>query len=317
MELVDLSTSYGNLYAPAFSVKLAGRDMVTGGEVAVSQVEVELVLGSASTFSITLSDCYSFKDHAFQAGRGDDLLKLLTFGAEVEMCIGYGDARTTPTAVLGIVTNISTSFPEAGSPELVVSGYDHGYPLSLGTNTDSWRDSRDSDVVQKIATFQKLKAAIDRRAEKPPQIEQKEISDWEFMKKLAERNSDDDHMNHFELYVDPGGTVKRPTLHFGKPQMRLNPVVRLIWGEGLLSFRPEANLAGQVSKVEVFGWDVKTKKPIIGRASANDSGPQAKSVSQLLTALVNAPGNEPTLRPRQPVFTQAEADQRAKAALGE
>ncbi len=207
--------------------------------------------------------------------------------------------------------------PEAGSPELVVSGYDHGYPLSLGTNTDSWRDSRDSDVVQKIATFHKLNAAIDRTAEKHPQIEQKEISDWEFMKKLAERNSDDDHMNHFELYVDPGGTVKRPTLHFGKPQMRLNPVVRLIWGEGLLSFRPEANLAGQVSKVEVFGWDVKTKKPIIGRASANDSGPQAKSVSQLLTALVNAPGNEPTLRLRQPVFTQAEADQRAKAALGE
>src|SRR5262249_15884007 len=154
---------------------------------------------------------------------GDDLLKLLTFGAEIEICIGYGDAGTTPTAILGIVTNISTSFPETGSPELVVSGYDHGFPLTLGTSTDSWRDRTDSDVVQQIATFHNLNAVVDRTAEKHPQIEQNQVSDWEFLKTLAERNSDDDRINHFELYVDPGGAAKRPTLHFVKPKVRSAP----------------------------------------------------------------------------------------------
>jgi phage protein D len=56
----------------------------------------------------------------------------------------------------------------------------------------------------------------------------------------------------------------------------------------------------------------------VGRASANDgAGPRGKSVSQYLNSLVRDPSKEPTLRLRQPVFTQAEADKRAKAALGE
>ena len=44
----------------------------------------------------------------------------------------------------------------------------------------------------------------------------------------------------------------------------------LDWGEGLLSFKPEANLAGQISGVEVYGWDPKTKKAIVGRAAAGE-----------------------------------------------
>src|SRR5262245_48421413 len=148
MKLVDLSGNYGNFYAPSCSVRLARADVVRDLLVPVSQVEVELVLNEASRFSFTLGDCYSHKLHAFKTGRGDDLLDLLAFGTEVEIRIGYGDAKSMPTAIRGIVTNLSTSFPETGSPELVVSGYDHGLLLTLGTNSDSWRDRTDSDVVQ-------------------------------------------------------------------------------------------------------------------------------------------------------------------------
>jgi phage protein D len=62
---------------------------------------------------------------------------------------------------------------------------------------------------------------------------------------------------------------------------------------------------------------VKTKQSIVGRASASDvAGPQAKSIAQHVDSLVKAPDRQPTLRVRQPVFTQAEADKRAKAVLG-
>ncbi|MET4023181.1 contractile injection system protein, VgrG/Pvc8 family [Bradyrhizobium sp. S3.2.12] len=318
MELVDLSRGYGDFYAPAFTVRLAGADIARDLSVAVSEVEVDMVLGAASRFSFTLSDCYSHKLHAFNTGSGADLLELLTFGTAVEICIGYGDAMSTPTAIIGMVTELSTNFPETGSPDLIVSGYDHAFPLTLGKNSDSWQGRTDSDVVQQIASFHNLTAAVEPTTEKHPQIEQNQESDWDFLKKLAERNSDADHSNHFEVYIDPGGAVKRPTLHFGVPRVRDAPTVRLVWGEGLLSFKPEANLAGQVSKVEVYGWDVARKQAIVGHASADDgSGPQGKSVSQYLNSLVRAPGKEPTLRLRQPVFTQAEADKRAKAALGE
>lgn len=320
MELVDLSEGYGNFYAPAFTVRLAGADVVRNLLVAVSQVEVELVMNAASHFSFTLSDCYNFESGEFQTGGSKNLLETLTLGAEVEVCIGYGDAASTPTAMLGQVTEISTSFPEGGAPELVVSGYDHGFPLTLGKNSDSWKKSRDSEVVQLIANFHHLDTVIDDTAEEHPQIEQNQLSDWEFLKKLAERNSADDKSLHFELYVDHGSVVKKPkpTLHFGKPRVHAAPVATLKWGAGLLSFKPGANLAGQVSKVEVYSTDVKRKEPIVGRASAAEvPGPQGKSVAQHLRSLVRAPERQPTLRLRQPVFTQTEADKRAKAALSE
>ena len=316
MELVDLSRRYRNFYAPSFTVRVAGKDLVRDILVAVSRVEVELKLGDASLFTLTLSDCYSHKHHVFETAHGDDLLDILTLGAEVEVCIGYGDAATTPTAILGAISNISTSFPETGSPELVVSGYDHGFALTLGTNSFSWQESTDSDVVSQIATKHKFNADVEPTTEKHPQIEQHQISDWAFLQKLAQRNSDDDE-NQFEVYLDASGQAKRPTLHFGKPRVKSSPVLRLKWGEGLLSFRPEANLAGQVSKVEVYSWDVRGKQQIVGRASADNAGLKSQSIGRHLGALVRAPDRAPTMRLRQPSFTQAEADKRAKAALGE
>lgn len=318
MELVDLSEEYGNFYAPAFAVRLSRADVVRDLLVAVSQVEVDLVMNAPSSFSFTLANCYNLEKGRFETGHGEDLLELLALGADVEVCMGYGDAKSTPTAILGLVTAIATSFPETGSPELTVSGYDHAFPLKQGKNSESWKDRYHSDVVQLIASFHNLNADIDKTTERQPQIEQNQISDWDFLVKLCGRDSDDAKSLQFEVYIEPDGVVKRPVLHFGKPRERSEPVVRLKWGAGLLSFRPEVNLAGQVAKVEVYGWDVKRKEAIVGRASADDVlGPQAKSIAQNVTSIAGAPGKAPVLRLRQPVFTQAEANKRARAALSD
>jgi phage protein D len=318
MELVDLSRAYGDFYAPSFRVRLSGADLVRDLVVAVSHVEADLVLNAPSRFSFTLANCYDLESRTFRTGRGQELLQLLAFGAEVEVYIGYGDASSTPIAMLGLVSEISTSFPETGSPELVVSGYDHGFPLQLGKNSDSWKDRTASEVVQLIASFHNLDAVIDDTAEKHPQIEQNQLSDWDFIVKLAGRNSDDGKSLRFEVYVEPDSAVRKPVLHFGKPRVRSAPVTTLEWGAGLLSFRPEANLAGQVAKVEIYGWDVTRKETIVGRATADAvAGPQAKSIAQNVTSLMRGAGKEPALRLRQPVFTQAEADKRAKAALSD
>ena len=107
-------------------------------------------------------------------------------------------------------------------------------------------------------------------------------------------------------------------LHFAKPNDKAIAVASLAWGEGLLSFKPEANLAGQIAKVEVYGWDRNAKKPIVGIARAGEeSGLMGKSAGQRLSRFTRDPTKLPTLRLRQPVFTQSEADQRARAALNE
>lgn len=306
MELSVLAETYGDFYAPSFAVRLGRDDLTRDLLLAVSQIEVDLVLGAASRFSFTVSDAYSHELRDFRSGWGADVLKLLTFGSEIEVSIGYGDDKSRPVAVSGMITEITTSFPDGGSPELSVAGYDHGFPMTIGKNTRTWTKASDSDAAHEIASFNNLDAIIENTTEKHAQIEQNQESDWEFLKKLADRN-------HFELYVD-----ERRTLHFAKPNDKAGPVARLPYGGGLLSFKPEANLAGQISKVEVYGWNPKTKEPIIGKASAGEeSGLNGTSAGQHLNAFVRDPSKRPTLRLRQPVFTQAEANQRAKAALNE
>jgi len=306
MELATFASKYADFYAPSYAVRLGRDDLERDLLVAVSQIDVDMVLGATSRFSFTITNSYSHKLHAFKTGRGDDVLKLLSFGAEVEVCIGYGDAKSTPTAVQGMITEITTNFPDGGAPELSVSGYDHGFPLTIGKNTRTWSKSRDSDAAREIASFNNLNAQIETTKEQHAQIEQNQESDWEFLKKLADRN-------HFELYVD-----ERKTLHFAPPNDKATAIVRLAYGQGLVSFKPEANLAGQIAAVEVYGWNPKTKEAIVGRASAGEeSGLTGQSAGQRLNAFVRDPKKRPTLRLRQPVFTQAEADQRAKAALNE
>lgn len=304
MDLVAISSSRGAFYVPTFSVRVAGKDLLRDHLIAVSQVEADLVLGAAGRFSFTVVDAYSIKQHAFISGGGQKILDLLTFGAQVEIRMGYGTLTDQHIIMTGVVTEISTSFPESGFPELSIAGYDRAFPLTVGKNSRTWTKASDSDAVAEIASFHNLTGDIEPTKEKHAQIEQNQESDLEFIKKLAERN-------HFEFYV------RKDTLRFGKPKDKGDGVVRLSWGEGLLSFKPEANLAGQVTKVEVYGWDPKTKQTIIGRAMAGtESGRDPRGLSA--ANLLQKPSyQQPVLRLRQSVFTQAEADSRARAALNE
>jgi uncharacterized protein len=308
MELATLSNKYGNFFAPAFAVRLGRNDLTRDLLVAMSQVEVDLVLGASARFSFTVVNSYNIESHTFVTGRGLKILDLLKFGTEVDICVGYGDARSVPVIASGMITEITTNFPESGTPELSIAGYDHAFPLTIGKSTRTWPGALDSDAAHKIASFHNINARIESTKERHAHIEQNQESDFEFLKKLADRN-------HFELFVD-----QHRTLHFHKPSDTATAVVRLAWGEGLLTFKPEANLAGQIAKVEVYGWDPKKKEKILGVARAGEeSGKRArgKSAGERLKAFVKDPNKQPVLRLRQPVFTQAEAEKRANAALNE
>ena len=307
MELAALSDTYGDFYAPAFAVRVRAEDLMRDLLLAVSQVEVTLAQGGMSSFSFTVVDAFNFKSHAFLTGGGKKVLDLVSFGAEVEVCLGYGDAKSVPRMLSGVVTRIETNFPETGSPELTIAGYDHGFPMSLGKNSRTWNGKRDSDVVREIASLRNLNTRIDDTAIVEPKTEQNQQSDLEFLKKLADKNS-------FALYVD-----EKKTLHFHKPNRDAAAVVTLAWGQGLLTFKPQANLAGQVTRVEVYGWDTKKKEKIVGVADAGGETDKGKGTSggQDLEKMGQDSSKLPVLRVRLPVFSRAEAKSRADAMLND
>ncbi len=304
MELATISIREGSFYAPAFSVLVNGKNLLQAHLVAVTQVEVDLVLGAPARFSFTVVDAYSIKQHAFLTGRGEDLLKILSFGAPVVIAMGYGDIRGLEKMITGTITEIGTSFPETGTPELTIAGYDRAFPMTLGKNKQTWANSSDSDVVTQIIGSYNLVGEIDVILKKNPVIEQNQESDLEFLNKLAKQN-------YFTFYV------REDKLRFGKPKEQGSGDLKLRWGEGLLSFKPEANLAGQVMEVEVSSWNPKTKQTIVGRAQTGAIAGQDPGHSNPANLLQSAKYKKPVLRVRQPVFSQAEADQRARAVLNE
>lgn len=305
MDLRDLSSRHGAFYAPAFIVRVRGDDLTHGLAIGINQVEADLTLGAAGRFSFSVVNCYDMEQRAFRSGHGDDVLKVLEFGAEVKIGMGYGDRSRLQTIISGVITEITTGFSDSGLPELSVAGYDHAFPMTLGKRSQSWSNAADSDAVQALASEHNLAAEIATTTEKHAQIEQNQESDFEFVKKLAERN-------HFEVYVDAHGT-----LHFGPPRDKDDGLVTLKWGESLLSFKPEANLAAQVARVEVYGWDADQKKPIVGVATAGEEtghDPRRQSGGERAQALFR---KQPVLQLRQPVFTEAEAKRRAQAVLND
>jgi phage protein D len=308
MDLQALASTHGEFYAPAFALRIGVADLVRDLLIPVSQVEADLELGKTGAFSFTVADAYDIEHGGFVTGTGRPLLPLLDFGTEIDLCMGYGDAGGLPAVISGVVTSLSTSFPDGGMPELVVEGRDHSFPLTNGKNSRAWTKARDSDAVAEIAGYYNLAANIEPTSEQHEQIEQNQESDFEFLLKLAKRNK-------FELFVD-----ELRALHFHRPGYDRADVVRLDWGKGLLSFKPEANLGGQVSLVEVRGWDPRRKETILGTARAGEesgAGGGSRSAGERINAFVRDPSKQPALRLRQPVFTQSEANQRAKALLNE
>jgi phage protein D len=205
--------------------------------------------------------------------------------------------------LIGIVTELQTSFPSSGLPTVTLSGYDYSYCLTKGTGSQSWLNQKDSDAVRDIARDYNLNPQVEDTRVPIPSIVRSQESAAEFVQKLADRNG-------FEFFV----TEK--DLFFRKPANDQRGLIKLKWGRGLLTFSPEIRLSDQVTEVEVHGWNIQTKQPIVGRARRGDElgrDPRRLSGSEYLERVCSR--RESTLRVREPVFSQQEADQRARAIL--
>src|SRR4030095_12299572 len=138
MDLADFSNAHGGFYAPSYLVKVAGHSLTHEVGAGVTQVEVDRTLGAAGRFSFTIVNAFDLEKRMFVTGDGRKLLDVLTFGAPIEVFLGYGAFSTLPKLIEGVVTEITTSFSEGGTPELVVSGYDHLFPMTLGKQSRPW-----------------------------------------------------------------------------------------------------------------------------------------------------------------------------------
>jgi uncharacterized protein len=307
MQIKALEQRHGDFYVPSFVVRVGGEDVLRDLYLPVSSVSLDLKEKSAARFSFTIVEAFDWKAGEFLAtrrGKRVDLLSLFAFGSTAEISLGYGAPAELEPLLTGVITELTTDFKPESTPELSVSGYDQLYPLTVGKSTRQWENKPDSAAVDDVAGQGGLRTDVRRTTPDKIRIDQNNESDLAFIGKLAERNGATFYHRDGQLY-------------FGPRQNGAADVVELTWGQGLLGFSPEANLARQIAEVRVHGWSAAKGEAIVGRARRGDEtgrDSQALSGGQRMVKALSA---EPVLNIRAAVHTQAEADARAKAVLEE
>lgn len=305
LTIVEIEKARNNFYAPAAQVLVAKQDLVRKLNLELTSVQVDQTLGGADRFSFVINNGFNVAQREFIPAGNKTLPKFFEFGSPVRIFMGYRDRLEL--MLTGSVTEVHTSFPSSGLPQVTISGYDHSYCMTKGTGSKNWEKLTDSDVVRQIAKDYNLKAkddTVDDTKVVLPKIERSGESGAAFVARLAERNG-------FEFFV-----TEEKELVFRKPANDKTEVIELEWGRGLLSFSPELSLSEQVAQVEVHGWNIQTKQPIVGKAKRGDEpgrNPTKLSGAEYLQKFCDK--EQSTLRIREPVFSQQEADQRARAIL--
>lgn len=297
MDIKQLTERYRTFYAPSFEVRLGGMSLAQLG-VAISDVEVDSSVNEAAYFRFTVRNAY---DPTRKELRWIE--DVFVFGRKIQISLGYVDQMQQIFS--GIVTSVYTFFPEQGAPEIEVSGFDLSYPMVKGKKARAWEKVKHSDIVKQIAAEYQMKAEVEDTGVVFPKISKAGgESDFAFVRRLAEQN-------YFDVFV------AGETLFFRKPLNEARPLLELEWGKHLICFSPEMNLARQVSKVFIRGWDIRQKKPIVGTAQKGDeSGRDREAGRQSGAELVQIFGRETAEEHWDyPVSSQQEADRLATAIL--
>jgi len=307
----ELEKHHLDFYVPAYRIIVNTKDLLADMHMEIASVEVDNTLKGADRFSFTVNSLFSFQASkalpSENAPKFTIIPEVFAFGNAVTIHMGYANSKEVkdlPVMIEGKITSWQTSFPASGLPQITVSGYDHSYCMTIGKGEKplSWANKTDSEVVAAVARRYGLSAEVEDTQVRHPMTVKGQESDMQFLERLAERNG-------YELYM------RGRTLRFRPPAYEDNPVVSLQWGAGLISFSPEINISEQVSTVEVRGWDINTKKEIVGTATRGEEpgrDPNRQSGAELLARLCP---NKGPLKVRIPVFSRQEAKRRAEAIL--
>jgi phage protein D len=284
----ELSKKYTNFGVPSYRISVDGGDIAKKHLVKVTNVTFEDAVDASHMFSFTVDDPQLkwLDSGVFEPGK------------IVEIEMGYQDALSS--MMVGEIISFRQSFPSGGAPQMEVSGYDLFYQFTRMRKNKTWKDKKDSEVVEEILKSDQVKHKLTYKIEATqsiyPEIVQDGETDYAFLKKLAERN-------FFELLVD------KKNIYFGPPKKNVQPITTLQYGKSLLSFSSELNMANQVSEVSVRGWDPNAKKEIVGKAKSM-SASEGKSGGEMVTKLYGKVEQRITDRP---VYSQQEADTLARA----
>ncbi|MFB8173140.1 VgrG-related protein [Kitasatospora purpeofusca] len=198
---------------------------------------------------------YRDPDHEFLRATG------VTIGSPLRVSVTTAKGQARERLFDGEVTALEIDRDGTGS-FTVVRAYSKAHRLQRGRKVVAYRNMTAADIVRKVAAGAGLAVG---KVEAAPvtyrQLSQANVSDWDFLQFLAGESG-------ARVRVDDKGVLQftRPAKASGAPSPStsavLDPMV-LEYGRNLLALRAALSAADGASKVQVRGWDVATKRPLV------------------------------------------------------
>jgi uncharacterized protein len=296
-------------FAPEFRVQINGRGLPADVSKTITGLSVQTAL-TFDSFSLTVANPYP--ELPWTHGKDRDLF---AEGSGIVIQMGYVD--DLHLMIDGDITGMSPSFPASGNPTLRVRGQSRLYRLQFTQDERTFQDVTDTDVARAIAQDHDFQFRGDSTEVRYPLLSSDLKSDLEFLQQRARQV-------RFEAYAE-GSTLffTRPrdtqaksfTLVWGRTEKNLKPTLDAI---PLIQFQPDMDVQGQVTDVVVRGQHPTTREIIEGRAGAGDEDSRmgGRETGPQVAARAVGRSHELTVV-GEPVTSQQEADQRARALYNE
>jgi uncharacterized protein len=320
--------AYRGFYVPHFDIRVGGAGLPDDVVKDVVQLtykdnvkEIDSIDLTVNNWDETRRRCLyigSESQRDLPGGAEPDPLAVLfePGGRKVEVWLGYIGLLRLVTTVH--ITSLEPSFSTGGPPTLQVRGLNVLHTLRRKQHSYAWSKTRPSAIAQELA---KLSDGKEKRLPLPVEIDeaakhaevpieymaQDNQYDIDFLLNLARRMA-------YDLVVVERSQVKSEHLRFAPSATAVRPAdYRLAWGETLIEFKPRLTTARQVAKVTVKGWDRQRKKPISVTVDLSDR--EVRKINKDLQRLVDTADGREEVVVNEPVFTEPQARERARALL--
>lgn len=186
----------------------------------------------------------------FDVSNGTDFIP----GVRIEIKAGYHGEEET--IFKGMIVKHSIKILQGQSSVLTIIAKHDIFKTTLNRKNNSFKDKKDSEVIEELITTQKDVDATDIQH---THLLQSFCTDWDFINLRAEANG---------MFVLP----KYDTILVKKPVLDADAVLSLYYGTSILEFEAEMDARNCYSEVKVTGWSISDQQVIESTASNEWTG---------------------------------------------
>lgn len=321
---------YQGFYVPRFEVKIAGSGLPDDVLRDVIEVKYKDNVDELDTFQLTVNNWdaarnqfkYIGAETAQSLKAGDDQGKRhkLFEPCEKQVSISLGYGAQLNLMITGTFTTMEPEFSPGAASTLNVRGINVLHQLRRKKYDDQFPQKTPSQIAKLVAQREdkKLKAkrfpikiVTNKNAEGNEKeifiVNQKQEYDIDFLWKQARKVG-------YVLSIQEQTKEHPRQLYFGPSTETENRIkYQLEWGKSLIQCSPRLTTANQYKSVTVNGWDRASQKVISEKIDLTD--PELKKLNPDLHEMINECDPREELVVDEPVFSKAEAKQKARAIL--